>query len=213
MITALLFDLDGLLTDTETLHCKAYQLTLAEAGYVLTVEEYFRHWVRAGLGVADLCRVRPIARGPRELHDRKAGVFQRLVREELQAMPGALGFLERVYGKKLMGLVTASAKESADAVLDTLGIRRYFDVVLTADDVVRRKPDPEGFLKAAELLGVLPEECVVLEDAERGVIAAHAAGMRVIAVPTEHTRHNDFSRAMHVVSSLSEISDAWLGIR
>ena len=212
MIAALLFDLDGLLTDTETLHCKAYQLTLAEAGYILTEEEFFQHWVRDGLAIVDLCKVRRIAWGPKELHDRKVGIYQHLVRTELRAMPGALEFLARVYGKKPLALVTASARESADAVLDTLNIRRYFDVVLTADDVVRRKPHPEMFLKAAELLRFSPGDCLVLEDAEKGIVAAHAAGMRSIAIPTAHTRHNNFSLATHIVSSLNEIPEEWLGI-
>jgi beta-phosphoglucomutase-like phosphatase (HAD superfamily) len=78
--------------------------------------------------------------------------------------------------------------------------------------VERRKPHPEAFLKAAELLGVLPADCLVLEDAEKGIVAAHAAGMRSIAVPTSHTRHNDFSLATHVVAPLNEIPDEWLEI-
>ncbi|MCL2649265.1 MAG: HAD family phosphatase [Phycisphaerales bacterium] len=213
MLRAILFDLDGLLTDTETLHCKAYQQALAEAGYVLTEEDFFQHWVRDGLAIADLCKIRRIGKSPQELHDRKIGIYRHLVRTELRPMPGALEFLARVHGKKMLALVTASAKEAADVVLDTLGIRGYFDVVLTAQDVVRRKPHPDLFLKAAELLGLPPSDCLVLEDAEKGIVAAHAAGMRSIAVPTTHTRDNDFSLATYVVASLSEIPEEWLDLK
>ncbi|MCL2639971.1 MAG: HAD family phosphatase [Phycisphaerales bacterium] len=212
MIAALLFDLDGLLTDTETLHCKAYQLTLAEAGYTLTTEEFFQHWVRDGLAIADLCKIRPIATPSKKLHDRKVTIYQHLVRTELQPMPGALAFLAHVHGQKPLALVTASAKESADAVLDTLQIRHYFDAILTANDVTYRKPHPEAFLKAAAQLHVPPTDCLVLEDAEKGIIAAHAAGMQSIAIPTTHTRHNNFSLATHIVSSLTAIPDTWLEI-
>ena len=212
MIAAILFDLDGLLSDTETLHCRSYQRALQEVGYTLTEREFFEHWVRDGLAIADLCRLRGIGHEPRDLHKRKMIFYREFVRKELVAMPGAIEILRRVRGRKKLALVTASAKEAADSVLDTLQIREYFDVVLTAADVARRKPHPDLFLKAAELLKVLPDQCVVLEDAAKGIIAAAAAGMQSIAVPTGHTKENDFSKATHVVESLSEISDEWLGL-
>ena len=76
----------------------------------------------------------------------------------------------------------------------------------TNESVARVKPHPDLFLYVAERLGVTAAECVVLEDAEKGVLAAHAAGMKVIAVPNPHTRDNDFSKATRVVSSLAEVT-------
>src|ERR1035437_2895837 len=129
MIAAILFDLDGLLTDTETLHCRAYQRALEEVGYTLTEREFFEHWVRDGLAIADLCRLRAIGHEPGDLHKRKMVFYRELVRTDLVAMPGAMEMLRRVKGRRKLALVTASAKEAADAVLDTLGIRECFDVV------------------------------------------------------------------------------------
>jgi HAD superfamily hydrolase (TIGR01509 family) len=82
-----------------------------------------------------------------------------------------------------VGLVTSSLKEIADAVLKGVG-RDRFDVIVTADDVARTKPDPEPYLTAARLLGVEPVRCVVLEDSPNGVAAATAAGCAVVAVPS-----------------------------
>ena len=87
-----------------------------------------------------------------------------------------------------------------------LEIAHYFQVIVSGLDVDQVKPAPDIFLKAAHDLGVEPSECLVLEDAEKGVIAAHRAGMRCIAVPNLYTRQHDFSKATKICSSLKEIT-------
>jgi beta-phosphoglucomutase-like phosphatase (HAD superfamily) len=87
----------------------------------------------------------------------------------------------------------------------SIGIVSYFDTIVSGLDVARVKPAPDIFLEAAHRLGVDPAECAVLEDAEKG-LAAHAAGMRCVAVPNEYTRDHDFSKATHVCSSLNEVT-------
>ena len=96
--------------------------------------------------------------------------------------------------------------EAVDAVLQGLDIVHYFNAVISGLDVARVKPAPDIFLAAARAVGAIPSECLVLEDAEKGVLAAHEAGMVCIAVPNEHTRHHDFSRAMRICASLNEIT-------
>lgn len=86
----------------------------------------------------------------------------------------------------------------------------WFEVLGTAESVPRRKPHPDIFLYVAVRLGIAAKECIALDDAEQGVIAAHEAGMRSVAVPTAHTMTNDFSRASLVVNSLSEVTLARL---
>jgi HAD superfamily hydrolase (TIGR01509 family) len=121
-------------------------------------------------------------------------------------MPGARALLERLHGKVPMAIATSCFRDAADAVLETLDFHRYFAAVVTGSDVARPKPAPDLFLEAARRLSTPPERCVALEDAEKGVHSAHAGGIRVVAVPSEHTRHHDFSRATLVVDSLGELS-------
>ena len=121
-------------------------------------------------------------------------------------MPGALELIETLHGKKRLALATSSFRENAELVLRRLDLARYFEAIATNESVARVKPHPDLFLYVAERLGVDASECVVLEDAEKGVLAAHAAGMKVIAVPTRETRGNDFSKATRVVSSLVEVT-------
>jgi HAD superfamily hydrolase (TIGR01509 family) len=121
-------------------------------------------------------------------------------------MPGALALIATLHGQKRLGLATSSYRENVELILRRLDLARYFEAVATNESVARVKPHPDLFLHVAERLGATASECVVLEDAEKGVLAARAAGMKVIAVPTPHTRGNDFSKATRVVPSLTEVT-------
>ena len=205
-ISTVIFDLDGLLSDTERLHCDAWRQTLAGVGVDVSEEEFAAHWIRTGLGIEEFVRLRELPHDPHVLRRSKFGVFVALVETSVCAMPGALELVQTLHGKKRLGLATSSFRENAELVLRRLDLARYFEVIATNESVARVKPHPDLFLHVAERLGVHASECVVLEDAEKGVLAAHAAGMKVIAVPTPHTRDNDFSKATRVVSSLTEVT-------
>ena len=209
-VSAVIFDLDGLLSDTECLHCEAYRLALAEVGVALGEDEYARHWIQSGLGIADFVTRRRLPHDPLALRRRKAAVYRDLLSTSLRPMPGAVEVLERLRGVKRMAVATSAYGEDARRVLAALGIAGFFEAVVAGDDVARIKPHPDVFLLAAGRLGVPPAACVVLEDAEKGVTAARAAGMRVVAVPNRHTAGNDFSRATRVVTSLHEVDAALL---
>ena len=206
MISTVIFDLDGLLSDTERLHYQAYHEALAEAGIPLTQAEYMAHWTRAGRNVEELLAARGCSADTQAIRTRKAARFRELVRTAVQPMPGACELLARLRGRKALALGSSSYREAVLCVTDALGMTRYFDAVATRDDVARSKPFPDIFLRAAEALHAAPAACVVIEDAERGVRAALAAGMACIAVPGAYTQDNDFSLATRVVRSLDEIT-------
>jgi HAD superfamily hydrolase (TIGR01509 family) len=206
MIEAVIFDLDGLLADTERLHSEAWRRTLAADGIVVSEEEYAEHWIRAGLGIAEYLEIHRLAVDLDGLRRRKAEAYYELVGSSACAMPGAIALVAAVHGRKRTALATSSYLESATAVLARVDVGRYLEVIATYESAPRRKPHPDVFLYVADRLGVAPASCVAIDDAEKGILAAHAAGMKSIAVPTPDTRHNDFSKATLVVPSLEAIS-------
>lgn len=210
MITTAIFDLDGLLADTEHLHCRAYQMALAEIDVELNESEYAEHWIRRGKGIVDWVENHDLRFDPYALRQRKSEHYLTLIGTSLRPMDGALELLEALNGNLKIALASSSYRDATNGVLSGLKIAHYFDVIVSGLDVARVKPAPDIFLKAADDLGVAPSECLVLEDAEKGVVAAHLAGMRCIAVPNGLTRHHDFSKATLVCASLADVSLALL---
>ena len=206
MISTVIFDLDGLLADTEPLHCDAWRTTLADIGVDLSEAEFCDHWIRAGLEIADFVRHRKLEHDPDVLRSAKLALYTHLLQSSLRPMPGAVALIAALHGRKRLALASSSFAASVNLILERLDVARFFEAVATHETVARLKPHPDVFLHVAERLGVPPETCLVLEDAEKGVLAAHAAGMKVIAVPTVHTRDNDFSKATLVVPSLERVS-------
>jgi HAD superfamily hydrolase (TIGR01509 family) len=210
MISAVIFDLDGLLADTEKLHLQAYKETLAAHGIELRDSEYEEHWIRLGKGRREFIRARGLDLDPDVLRKEKAARYTHLVATEAEPMPGAHDLLNTLYGKKALALASSSNSTSVKLAVSVLGIASCFSVILSGDSVERGKPHPDIFLLASQKLGVPPANCVVLEDAEKGVIAARAAGMKCIAVPNRHTKGNDLSKATLVVSGLDQVTLAMI---
>lgn len=206
MISTVLFDLDGLLADTEVLHCRAYQTILLRHGMTLTDQHYEECWIRQGLGIADFLRSQGLTHDPAELRKAKAVEYARLVETCCAPMPGAVELLDRLQGQLTLAVASSAFADAVHAVLRKLEIADRFARIVTGSDVRRLKPFPDIFLHAAGLLGVEPGRCVVIEDAEKGILAARAAGMKSIAVPNRHTAGNDFSAADAVVSSLHAVT-------
>ncbi len=206
MISAVIFDLDGLLADTEKLHQSAYQTVFSKLGIELSDEEYEHHWIRCGKGIDAFTAQRNLAVDPNLVRREKARLYEKLVSSGVEPMTGAHELLSSLQGRKLMGLATSSYPKDAYAVLNALAFVDFFSCVATKSNVERIKPYPDIFLYIANEMNTLPEHCLVLEDAEKGVLAADAAGMKSIAVPNRHTLSNDFSKAALVVSSLEEVN-------
>lgn len=205
MISTIIFDLDGLLADTEPLQMQAYQQALLTHGITLTDDEYAQHWIRAGLGIDQFVANRQLPIVPALVRQQKAQRYQALLDTSLRPMPGALQLLKRLHRRKRLAVASASFRNNVEHILHRLDFARYLDVVVTGEDVQHGKPAPDIFLYAARRLEVKPSECVVIEDAEKGILAAKHAGMKSIAVPNRHTQDNDFSAASYVVNSLLEV--------
>jgi len=206
MITTVIFDLDGLLADTEPLHCRAYQIALEAASATLTEADYIEHWVRSGKGIAEWVNDHGLDLDPDEVRAHKSKCYLKLLSSSLRPMDGAVELLRALSGKKTLALASSSYRDAVDGVLEGLQLAHYFKVIVSGLDVTKVKPAPDIFLAAARQAGAAPNECVVLEDAEKGVVAAFHAGTRCIAVPNRYTRRHDFSKATRVCSSLREVT-------
>ena len=178
-----LWDMDGTIVDTEPYFTDAVSELVTADGGVLTDED---HVALVGANLWDMAAV-AIGAGARRTAPEIIATVLVEVRRRLDTgipwRPGALELLEAVRTAGLpTGLVTMSFRTVVEAVVRTIPFDA-FDVVVTGEDVVRGKPDPEAYLRAAELLGVDITRCVVLEDSPPGVAAGVAAGARVVAVP------------------------------
>lgn len=203
---AVIFDLDGVLIDSEALQYKAYSEVLARFGVTVSLEEYAAHWIAAGRGPEYAVRTYALQMHPDELRTLKHPVYHEMLRREAALMPGAVAALVRLQPHFPLALATNSNRQDVAYVMERFDLRRFFTAIVTREDYKRAKPHPDAFVTAATQLGVTPDTCVVVEDAHRGVLAARRAGAAVVAVPNRFTRTSDFSLAALVLPSLDALT-------
>lgn len=218
MLRALIFDFDGILVDSEPLIFQLTQQMAAQEGWTITAEEYYRDYLALDdRGIIDhLYRShgRPVdARRREELVAWKFRAYQQIIRNGLPPMPGAVEFIEKVAMRLPLAIASGSLRVEIEHLLGKLGLREKFSVLATADDCERSKPHPEVFLKALDRLQQLDAfrhtplvaaECLAIEDAPLGVMAAHAAGMKCLALA--HTRPlRELSHADWVCRNFSDV--------
>ncbi len=204
-VQLVLFDMDGVIADTEPFHLEATRRLLAAEGHDLSEGEN-----RAFLGNTDhdyftALKDRFGLAHPVEQYVRaKAIEVIGILRGNLAPNPGVCELLLELRMRALPACVASSSVPMLiDAVVDSLGLRSSFAGLYSASEVARGKPAPDLFLHAAARSGVPPEHCLVIEDAPNGIEAARAAGMRVVAVRTETTAGLDLSAADLVLDSLT----------
>lgn len=187
---AVLWDLDGVLVDTAELHFETWAKALAEIGLPFDRPTFKRQFGRNNAStITAVLGYSPQPELLASLSERKESLFRQQIRGHAQPLPGVRQWLEWLQAAGVPQAVASSAPQAnIDALIDELGLRGYFTVLVAGDDLPA-KPDPAVFLTAAERLGVSPQEnasLVVIEDSLAGVEAAHRAGMKCIAVATTH---------------------------
>jgi beta-phosphoglucomutase len=192
MTEAVIFDMDGVLIDSGAHHRAAWRALLDEIGEEPAHPEHWRLTIgRPSEEAMPLLLGRPMSEHEVwRLARRKRDLYVQLARGGIVTVAGVDRFVADLAHTKIPRAVGTSASSfDVDRLLAGAGLRRYFDVIVTADDVRYGKPDPEVYLLAAARMRVAPERCVVFEDSLVGVQAGRSAGMRVIGITTAHTEN------------------------
>ena len=145
---------------------------------------------------------------PEEINDEVVRRMIDLYREHLPLLPGAREAVERLAAKWPLGLATSSNRPIIELVLELAGLTQLFRVTVSSEEVGRGKPAPDVYLEAARRLGVASERCAAIEDSHNGIRSAHAAGMRVVAIPNRQFPPDEESLALadRVLDSLDELT-------
>ena len=209
MIKAVIFDMDGLMIDSEPLHYEAYAAVFRELGKKYPLEDNNRLYI--GLSdkdqATDMVDRYSLSLSQEEIVKRKQQEFKKLIATSLTPQKGLMKLLSYLKKKKYkIAIASSSGNEEIALVIQSLKIKSYIDTYCSADEVRHAKPAPDLFLLAAKKLHVKPDECVVLEDSPRGIEAAVQAGMVSFAIPSEQTKDKDFSKATKKLKSLEEVT-------
>jgi HAD superfamily hydrolase (TIGR01509 family) len=202
-VKGLIFDMDGLMIDSERLYFQAERELASRFGREASDELLGRMMGRKGLeSMGIFVKELKLPLTAEEALALRTPLMRRLIAEDLRPMPGLGHILEAFAGRLKLAVATGASRKLLDIVVDRLGIRDKFDLLLPSDGIKSGKPDPEIFLAACAGLGLPPAECVVLEDSGNGVLAGRRAGCYVVAVPSAYSREHDFSPADAVVPDL-----------
>jgi HAD superfamily hydrolase (TIGR01509 family) len=212
-VSALIFDFDGVLADTEALHCAAFQAVLADIGLQLSEAEYFELF----LGLPDReCLAAACAREGQTpsaadidtLLARKRARFAQLA-QSAALYPGVAPVLRCLHERFTLAIASGAFRDEIETILERAGVRELFAAIIGAEDVREGKPAPDPFVAALQALKhngarLSAADCVAIEDSPRGIAAAHAAGMRCIAVATSHER-SVLGAADAIIEHLSQL--------
>jgi HAD superfamily hydrolase (TIGR01509 family) len=209
---AVIFDMDGVIVDSEPRHERAFYDVVRELGYGENLGIRFADYV----GRSDFELWRDFVarhKPPQPLSELLARKRQRVIevmRREQPIFAGVPELVEEMAARCPLAVASGSEHAVIEAVLALRGLRRFFSAVVSAADVRHGKPAPDILLRAAELLGVAAADCWVIEDSKPGVAAARAAGMRVIAITNTHPA-DELRDATHVVRTYEEIRRLLVG--
>ena len=227
VLRALIFDFDGVLVDSEPAILKLTQEVAAREGWTLSEADYYRELIHLDdramvdrLGQLHGRAIDPARRN--ELVEWKTRAYQEIIKDGLPPMPGAVEFVDKAATRFPLAIASGSLRPEIEYLLEKTGLRDRFAVLATASECERSKPDPQSYLMALEALGRLPRfarqplgaaECLAIEDSAGGVDAAHAAGMKCLALtyscPAEELAHADWVCRSFAEIDLAKIEAAF----
>jgi len=212
MITTIIFDMNGVITDDEEIHEFATKEIFNKIGIDLTSEIY-----RAScLGRTDLASFRELFKIfeiknqiIEDLIAEKSSRYQKLIQGNLKVYPGVLELINKLHQKYTLALTSSSTHDEVYSVVNQLGIKDLFKTIVTSKDVVHGKPLPEPYILTAKRLDVNVNNCMVIEDSENGVQSAKAAGMKCIAISNTELA-SKLNKADRIIKDYTTITDNFI---
>jgi HAD superfamily hydrolase (TIGR01509 family) len=214
MLSTLFLDNDGVLVDTEKYYFEANRNICRKYGHTLDRDEYGELFLKTNRGVRHIF-------GPLGFSDEKIEAL-RAERDDLYAsflrtreigLPGVEEGLRHLAERFDLCIVTTAPRACIDIIHGRTGFLPFFKMVVSEEDVLRHKPDPEPYLVAMKKMKVDPEQAIAFEDTERGVVSAAAAGLRCVVIPHDLTRDQDFSRAVYRAKNFGDAVEYCMSIR
>lgn len=206
---AVIFDMDGVISDTEPLQAQAEAEIMKNVGLTISVQEMIDRF--SGVPAIDVWKTLYQENGiplpnMQVLKKQKLAILSRIAIGNIREIPGSIALIRTLQTKKVpIAIASSSTREFIDIVLEELGLTEAFGVIVSGTEVSHGKPAPDIFLLAAKRLGMKPEDCIVIEDALRGVQAAEAAKIKCIGYKPKHS-NQDLSLATFIVKDLRELS-------
>ncbi len=201
-----------MLVDTEPLFLLATREHLEPYGIDVSEALYVDYCMRRGHSLFDLVAEQGVGDDEvRRVRDARDARYMDLLRDGVRVIDGVRDALAALAGRLPMAIVTASGREHFEMIHRPLGLLGHFDFVLAQGDYENHKPHPDPYLAAARRLGFDPSECLAVEDSERGLQAAVAAGMPCVVIPSGLSRGGDFAGARRVLASAAEVPGLALG--
>lgn len=210
MIQAFIFDMDGVIVDSEPLHIQSEIFLLKKHGVNVTHEDLYEFMGNTVVYMFQTLKKRyKMDVSVETLCHEKDALYIPLLKERGEAVPYIREILKKLYEKKIpLALASSSPGKFIDIVLDTLNIRPYFQYIISGEELKESKPHPEIFLNSAKNLNVSPENCCVIEDSYSGVTAAKRANMKCIGFENIHSGDQDLSQSDVTIDSLETFFEA-----
>ena len=215
MIKAIIFDLDGLIVDSEPIHYKAHKMALEKYGIKLSKKDYLQFGVARGskFFYETIGNKQNIKLDIPTVQKIKRVYFTDFIKTDVKLRDDFDKLIPNFYGKYKLAIASSTKKEIIELILKKFELAKYFDLIVSGEEVKNNKPNPDIYIETAKKLGVSVVDCLVIEDSQSGLIAAKKAGMKCIAIPNDFTKFQDFSKADLILNSLDELNlDVVLGL-
>lgn len=210
---AILFDMDGLMIDTERLYFQAERELASKFDKEAPEETLWKMMGRKPIDAMQIF-INDLQLGikAKDLLIIRDEIMERKLRNDMLAMPGLFDIIQELHQKYKLAIVTGAPKKFLDITLEKLKIAEYFELFQDSDKIQKGKPDPEIYLTAIHKLGVEAHDCIVLEDSSNGAKAGKNANCYTIAVPSEYTKKQDFSFVDFIAKDLIEAKEHILNL-
>lgn len=222
MLRAVIFDFNGILVDDEPIHLEMFQKVLQEEGISLNEKDYYAHYL--GMDDRGCFKAAYQDHGKKldesslaEMIRRKALYYRDSIAKRTTVFPGVRELIPPLSSRFPLAIASGALRSEIEMILDGIGLKTYFQAIVSAEDVSEGKPNPEIFIKALSLLNqqvinrnpIHPSECLVVEDSKEGIIGARRAGIKCLAVANSHPAV-ELTEAKAVVEGLDEVTIPFL---